>query len=65
MALPADRKWGYALMKDIALALLTGLVLGAAFRLLRLPLPAPTALAGVAGVVGIYLGGLLIDKIVR
>jgi len=52
-------------MKELVLSLLTGLILGTAFRLLRLPLPAPTALAGVAGVVGIYLGGLIIDKLLR
>ncbi|MGP4069361.1 XapX domain-containing protein [Halobacillus sp. B29] len=43
-------------MKEIILALVTGLVVGIVFAALKLPIPAPPALAGVAGIVGIYLG---------
>jgi XapX domain-containing protein len=39
-----------------ALALLTGLLTGAVFRFLNVPIPAPPNAAGVLGVVGIYLG---------
>ncbi|OGN07868.1 MAG: XapX domain-containing protein [Candidatus Yanofskybacteria bacterium RIFCSPHIGHO2_01_FULL_45_42] len=39
-------------------ALFTGLVVGLVFGLLKFPIPAPGALAGVLGVVGIYLGFL-------
>ena len=41
-------------------SLLTGLVVGALFTLLRLPIPAPGVLAGVIGIVGIYLGYILV-----
>lgn len=43
------------------LALTTGLVTGALFRLLTIPIPAPPDLPGVMGIVGIYVGYKLID----
>jgi XapX domain-containing protein len=43
-------------VKEVILSLLTGMIVGFLFALLRLPIPAPPALAGVAGIVGIYLG---------
>lgn len=43
-------------MKEVILALLTGIVVGFIFALLKLPIPAPPALAGVTGIVGVYLG---------
>ncbi|WP_132372723.1 XapX domain-containing protein [Melghiribacillus thermohalophilus] len=43
-------------MKEVILSLFSGLFVGFLFALLRLPIPAPPALAGVAGIVGIYLG---------
>ena len=46
-------------MNTILLALLAGFILGATFTLLKLPIPAPPTLAGVAGIIGIYLGYLL------
>ena len=50
-------------MKDVILALLVGLVVGLLFKFLKLPLPAPPVLPGVLGIVGIYLGGMLMEKI--
>ncbi len=41
-------------------ALLTGLLTGIVFAFFKLPIPAPTALAGVLGVVGIYVGYVLV-----
>lgn len=52
-------------MKEIILALLTGLVVGAIFKLLKLPLPAPPILPGVLGIVGIYLGGILMQRVIE
>lgn len=46
---------------QIFLALITGLVCGAVFGLLKLPIPAPNALAGVMGIVGIFLGYVVIQ----
>jgi XapX domain-containing protein len=48
-------------MKEVILSLIAGLVIGIAFKLLRLPLPAPPVLAGVMGIFGVYFGGVLID----
>ncbi|GGF21579.1 hypothetical protein GCM10010954_20500 [Halobacillus andaensis] len=43
-------------MKEVGLALLAGFIVGAIFAVFKLPIPAPPALAGIAGIVGIYLG---------
>lgn len=45
----------------VAFALLTGLVAGALFALLEVPIPAPPNLAGVMGIVGIFVGYKLVD----
>lgn len=44
------------------LALMTGLVTGGVFAALEAPIPAPPNLAGVLGIVGIYLGYVVIDS---
>jgi XapX domain-containing protein len=44
----------------VALATLTGLTVGALFAFLRIPVPAPPSLAGVMGIVGIWLGYQLV-----
>ncbi|TLS36683.1 XapX domain-containing protein [Pseudalkalibacillus caeni] len=43
-------------MKIVLLSIITGFVVGFIFALFKLPIPAPPALAGIAGIVGIYLG---------
>jgi XapX domain-containing protein len=43
-------------MALIIKALLTGIIVGALCTKLKLPLPAPPSLVGVMGIVGIYLG---------
>lgn len=43
------------------LALLTGLLTGALFRFLNIPIPAPPELPGIMGIVGIFVGYKLID----
>ncbi len=52
-----------AALKEMGLSLLTGAVLGAVFRLLGLPVPAPPVLAGVLGVFGIWLGAWLVGRL--
>lgn len=51
-------------MKIALLSIVTGLVVGLVFRLMKLPLPAPNVLAGVLGIVGIFLGGVMGDKLI-
>ncbi|WP_101297974.1 XapX domain-containing protein [Halegenticoccus soli] len=47
----------------VGLALATGLITGAVFRFLEVPIPAPPNLAGVMGIVGIYLGYKLVEAL--
>lgn len=44
-----------------ALALLTGVLAGALFRFLGVPIPAPPNVPGLLGIVGIYLGFKLVE----
>lgn len=48
-------------MIDIMLSLVTGIIVGAVFELMQLPIPAPPVLAGIVGIFGIYLGARLIQ----
>lgn len=43
-------------MKDLILSTLTGAICGFIFGIVKLPIPAPNVLAGIAGILGIYLG---------
>lgn len=42
-------------------SLFTGLIVGVVFGLLKLPMPAPTTLAAIMGVIGIFVGYNLIS----
>lgn len=46
-------------MIEVIGALFAGLILGVVFTLMKLPIPAPPTLAGVAGIVGVFLGYIL------
>jgi XapX domain-containing protein len=46
---------------EAVLALLTGFLTGAVFRFLNVPIPAPPNLAGILGIVGIFLGYAVLD----
>ncbi|WP_078809490.1 XapX domain-containing protein [Selenihalanaerobacter shriftii] len=48
-------------MKLALLSTLSGFILGSIFSFLNLPIPAPPNLAGVMGIIGIYLGYLAIN----
>jgi XapX domain-containing protein len=52
-------------MKDIILALISGLIMGGIFSLIKLPIPAPSNFAGVMGIVGIFLGYLLVKLVIK
>lgn len=41
---------------QLVLALLAGVFAGALFSLIEVPVPAPPTLAGILGIIGIYLG---------
>lgn len=43
-------------MKLIILSIITGFLVGFIFAFMKLPIPAPPALPGIMGIVGIYLG---------
>jgi XapX domain-containing protein len=43
------------------LALLTGFITGAVFSFAGVPIPAPPSIAGVLGIVGIYLGYKVVE----
>jgi XapX domain-containing protein len=47
----------------VVIALFVGFACGVIFSLLKLPVPAPGTLAGVAGVVGIFLGAVFVNHI--
>ena len=44
-----------------ALALLTGIVAGAVFSFFQVPIPAPPNVAGILGIVGLFLGYRLVE----
>jgi len=50
-------------MKELVLAFGTGVMVGVVFALFKLPIPAPPTLAGVLGIVGIYIGYLIVKMI--
>lgn len=50
-------------MKITLLALITGVITGIIFSFLKLPLPAPPALPGIAGIVGIFAGAKIFEYI--
>ena len=52
-------------VKVIVLSLITGFIVGAIFRLLKFPIPAPNALAGIMGIFGIFLGAVFVEQILK
>ncbi|MFC4320077.1 XapX domain-containing protein [Litchfieldia salsa] len=52
-------------MKELLLSILAGIVIGVAFKFMRLPLPAPPVLSGVLGIFGVYIGGVAFDYIMK
>ena len=65
--MPEIIKWQRVYLRQVIqmnvtiLALITGLVAGGVFSLLKLPLPAPPTLPGVVGIVGIFLGAKIVE----
>ena len=48
-------------MVEILQATLAGFICGAIFTFIGLPIPAPPVLAGIMGIVGVFLGFLFIN----
>jgi XapX domain-containing protein len=51
-------------MKDIILSTLTGFGCGAIFAAFKLPVPAPPVFAGLAGIIGIWLGATVLTRVI-
>jgi len=48
-------------IKEWIMALSAGVMVGTVFTLLGFPLPAPPTLGGVMGIVGVFLGSILLN----
>jgi XapX domain-containing protein len=51
-------------MKEIIFSILTGFGCGVVFAAFKLPVPAPPVFAGVAGIIGLWLGYDVITKFI-
>lgn len=51
-------------MPELLAALAVGLVIGALFRLLKLPVPVPHGLGGLLGLVGMFVGSEAVAMVV-
>ncbi|MGR5096783.1 XapX domain-containing protein [Vibrio maritimus] len=52
-------------MNEVLLALVSGLIVGIIFTAIKLPIPAPPVLSGILGIVGVYLGSLIYNNVIR
>jgi XapX domain-containing protein len=52
------------LMKDVFLSILTGFGCGVVFAAFKLPVPAPPVFAGVAGIIGLWIGFTVLTKVI-
>jgi len=52
-------------MREILLSLSTGTIVGVIFAFAKLPIPAPQAISGIAGIIGIYLGFVGINYLLK
>lgn len=50
-------------MKEVLLTTATGFIVGIVFARLKLPIPAPPNLAGVMGIVGLFLGYIVANRL--
>ncbi len=51
-------------MKDILLSTLTGFGCGVVFAAFKLPVPAPPVFAGVAGIIGLWIGFTVLTNVI-
>ncbi|AQS60408.1 XapX domain-containing protein [Desulforamulus ferrireducens] len=50
-------------MNELIMSTVTGFAVGVLFAKLKLPVPAPSNLAGVLGIVGLFLGYYLAERL--
>ena len=50
-------------MRDVLLSIITGFGCGVVFAAFKLPVPAPPVFAGVAGIIGIWAGYVILVKV--
>ena len=51
-------------MKEIIFSVLTGFGCGVVFAAFKLPVPAPPVFAGVAGIIGLWLGYDIVVRVI-
>ncbi|MDN5358269.1 MAG: hypothetical protein PWP76_112 [Candidatus Diapherotrites archaeon] len=49
--------------QSLALAFFTGFVVGVIFRALKLPIPAPNTWEGILGILGIFIGYMILKTL--
>ena len=52
------------MMKEVIFSILTGFGCGVIFAAFKLPVPAPPVFAGVAGIIGLWLGYDVITRFI-
>ena len=50
-------------MKELIYTTLTGVAVGGVFSIFKLPIPAPPVFAGLMGIVGLWIGYALVQKV--
>lgn len=50
-------------MREVLLTTFTGFLVGFIFAWIKLPIPAPSTLAGILGVIGIFVGYLVASRL--
>jgi XapX domain-containing protein len=51
-------------MKEIIMSIITGFGCGVVFAAFKLPVPAPPVFAGVAGIIGLWLGYDIVVRVI-
>jgi len=50
-------------MKELIYTTLTGVAVGGNFSILKLPIPAPPVFAGLMGIVGLWMGYAMVQRV--
>lgn len=52
-------------MVVMLISLLVGIVIGVAFKSLKLPVPVPHDFSGIVGLIGMFVGSALVDVVAK